>query len=189
MRIEFVGAQGTGKSSVADRLKELGIPIIDGVVRNLVKTQNIHINEKGNATSQNAIFYNYKHILDEYADYISTRSLIDVVAYTQYLYIHSNEDPDLLNEVLDQIHYIREHKYANTDVVYIYFPIEFELKSDGTRSVDKNYQKEIDKLIKQLLGSLNIKYYTISGSVEERVKFVEDLIEELESKKRPKRKK
>lgn len=185
MRIEFIGAQGTGKTTIVNLLKEYGIPIIDGVVRDLVNTYNIPINEKGSANSQETIFRCYKNIFEnKYADYISTRSLFDVVAYTQYLYLKSGDDHDLRDEVLTQVQELRDYLSFNKDVIYIYFPIEFELEGDGVRSVNKEYQKEIDHIITNLLKSTKVKYYTIHGSVEERMKFVEKIIEDFESKKK-----
>jgi hypothetical protein len=68
----------------------------------------------------------------------------------------------------------------NKDAVYVYFPIEFEIVSDGTRSLDKEFQKEIDDIIHEILEELKTrygtKYITVSGSVEERVKQIEKLL-------------
>ena len=56
----------------------------------------------------------------------------------------------------------------NPDIVYIYFPIEFEVVNDGVRSVDTEYQKVIDAYIKSSLDALKINYLTVHGTPEER---------------------
>jgi hypothetical protein len=73
-----------------------------------------------------------------------------------------------------------EFSVKNPDAVYVYFPIEFEIVSDGTRSIDKEFQNEIDCIIHEILEELKTrygtKYITVSGSVEERVKQIEKLL-------------
>lgn len=179
MKIEFIGAQGTGKTTVADQLTGFGIPVIDNVIRNLVKEQGIKINQQGTIEGQEAIFRAYEHALDEYMDFISTRSLFDVVAFTQYLYVHGRiEDP---YDVVRQVDRLVTYLHNNKDVVYVYFPIEFDPVDDGVRSTDKKYQKEIDKIMVEILKNTKTPYYTIHGTVEERVKFMNDLIDNIET--------
>ena len=180
MKIEFIGAQGTGKSSIAKFLKGNGIPIIDNVVRDLIDKHHISINERGNINSQWMIFDAYYHVLNEYPDFISTRSLFDVVAYSQYISKKSKED--IYQDVLDQVDELKEYLKYNKDVIYVYFPIEFEIKDDGVRSVDKAYQKEIDQIIQYRLKYTKTPFYTVHGSIEERVRYIEDLMDQIEEK-------
>lgn len=180
MKIEFIGAQGTGKTTVADRLRGQGIPIIDNVIRDLVKSDHIRINQSGDITSQNTIFRAYTYALDEYMDFISTRSLFDVVAFTQYLYTKGRiDDP---KDIVCMIDELKDYLKFNKDVIYVYFPIEFELVDDGLHDTDKTYQREIDKIIVEMLTRMKIPYYTIHGTVDERVKFVKELMDRIDER-------
>ena len=64
MYIHFIGAQGTGKTTLLNQLAEesikvdsgINFKIITNVVRNLVETEGVKINKKGSSKSQNIIF-------------------------------------------------------------------------------------------------------------------------------------
>jgi hypothetical protein len=58
----------------------------------------------------------------------------------------------------------------------VYVPIEFEIENDGERSIDKNFQQTIDFMIKNILDTSGIKYITVTGSVEDRLKQINDAL-------------
>lgn len=168
MKIIYTGAQSTGKSTILRHYKDLGYPVITEVVRNLSK-QGIKVNEQGDTSGQELIFDTYYDILSRSKNYISDRGLTDVLAYTKYLYDRDRVSQRTLNE---QLHSLKIFNQAHSDILYIYFPIEFPVVDDGFRSKDENFREEIDKNILDILINNNIPYLKISGSVEERIKLM-----------------
>jgi hypothetical protein len=109
-------------------------------------------------------------------NYIAERGLIDVLAYSLSRLKANRCSPTLIET---QYEHLIKFSENNKDVVYVYFPIEFEIVSDGTRSIDKEFQKEIDDIIYEILEAMKTRYgtkfITVSGSVEERAKQIENL--------------
>lgn len=66
--------------------------------------------------------------------------------------------------------------HDNPDIEICYFPIEFPVVDDGVRSTDEEFRAEIDFLIKTFLDSAEIKYHTITGTVEERIAKVDSIL-------------
>lgn len=179
LKINFVGSQGTGKSTLLESMRKdlefKGLKFQTEIVRKLVKTKNLSINESGDANSQRIFFNVYEKVLQK-TGYVSDRCLIDVYAYTNWLYDHKNtnsqELKNLYAEILRQRSSIRNRDFG----LVIYFPIEFDIVADGVRSVNKEFQKEIDDIIVDTLTKFDILYFTITGSVEQRLKQLKEII-------------
>lgn len=172
-RIILTGAQGTGKTTVLNLFKEAGWPVITEVVRKLHKEQGVSINRDGDGSTQQLVFNTYKELLAGEGPYVSDRGLTDVFAYsTDALNQHKMDAMKALNQGVEVINFAKE----NPDIVYIYFPIEFDVVNDGVRSVDPEYQKVIDVYIKNILDNLNIDYLTVHGTPEERYSQIMDFI-------------
>lgn len=58
---------------------------------------------------------------------------------------------------------------AKYDIVF-YIPPEIPLEEDGVRSLDPEFQRKVDEHYREVLEERGIKYITITGSVEERVR-------------------
>ena len=170
-RIIFTGAQGTGKTTVLKALEERGANVITEVVRNLSK-KGVKINEDGDENGQKKIFKAYEKLLSENTPYISDRGLVDVLAYTMYL-----SEKDLVSEelVTKQFKALAKFMKSNGDIIYCYFPIEFDVVEDGVRSVDEDFRKAIDENIKTILAKMGVTYVTVRGSQEERIAILDKL--------------
>src|SRR5574344_1654598 len=166
MKIVLIGSHGTGKTSILDELKKEhpNTFIITEVVRELHK-KGINISENGNNKSQYVIFNTYQELFEQNKNYISDRGLVDTLAYDRYLYKHKKISQIVL---LNHQQALRRFLKKNPDVIHIYFPIEFDLVDDGVRSTNKEFQKEIDNYVVDILNEYNINYIKVSGSVEER---------------------
>lgn len=170
-KIIFTGAQGTGKSTILNHYKEKGMNCITEVVRNLSK-QGININESGDEVGQKTIFETYKDVLSQPSDYISDRGLTDVLAYTMYLRDRNqNLNSTMLLQQMDLVEFNK-----NNDVIYCYFPIEFDVVDDGVRSTNEEFRREVDENIQQILKMCVDDYYVIHGTVEERIQQMDSII-------------
>jgi nicotinamide riboside kinase len=58
----------------------------------------------------------------------------------------------------------------------LFIPIEFEFKERNKPYDSKETQKEIDKILKEILNKFNIKYLTITGKVEDRLNSILKII-------------
>ena len=176
-RIIFTGAQGTGKTTILDEFRNQGKNVITEVVRNLAK-EGVKINEMGDEKGQKKIFSTYEKLLSEQVEYISDRGLIDVLAYTMHL-----NKKGLVSDKLvkSQFNALKKFVKNNQDIIYCYFPIEFDVVDDGVRSLDEDYRREIDNNIKEILISLGAPWVTIRGGVEARVNTVNMIYKWLEA--------
>lgn len=177
MKIIFTGAQGTGKTTILNHYKEHGYNIITEIVRNLSK-EGVKINEMGDLEGQRRIFNEYNKILNKEESYISDRGLTDVTAYTSYL-SNKNDDNDLRVECMYQLFDIQDFYQKNSAVITCYFPIEFPVVDDGVRSINEEFRHDIDVNIKNILDGIGIQYYTITGTVEERIKQIDKIIQNV----------
>ena len=171
MKYLFTGTQSTGKSTILQHYQEQGVNVVTEVVRTLAKTSGIKINELGDEEGQKLIFNTYKDILSNTENYISDRSMVDVAAYTQYLVNKGAVHPSIL---WDQLADLEEFVNGNPDAVFFYFPIEFPVVDDGVRSLDEEFREQVDKNILGILQSRRIPYVEVRGTVEERIKIIDE---------------
>lgn len=175
-KIILTGSQSTGKSSVLNYFQNTYLNCITEVTRNLAK-QGVKINEGGDGDGQIKIFETYEKLLNQDIDYISDRGLTDVLAYSFYLYKRGRVSSEVLNNQKMRVKEFFEH---NPNILVFYFPIEFDVVSDGVRSTDPNFRKEIDEYIENFLSEfIPNKYYTIHGTVGERIRFIIDKVGDL----------
>lgn len=173
MRFIFTGAQGTGKTTILNHFKENGVPVITEIVRNLAK-EGININEQGDLQGQRTIFNKYDELLSQTKTYISDRGLTDVIAYSYTLAEKGRVPYEFVNNQLDRL---KQFTQENPDIVYFYFPIEFPVVDDGVRSTDEHFRIVVDRYIKRILEAVGIRYVEVRGTVEERIKIVENTIQ------------
>lgn len=174
-RIILTGAQGTGKTTLMNALAADGTYTISHIRKHAAE-QGIDISvatEKG----QKEFFKSLKKELSSKRNYISDRGLTCVAAYT----FEKAISEDIPKKVADK-QYIDLVKFHtdNPDILLVYVPIEFSLEDDGIRSIDTEFQKKIDFLIKNILETSNIKYITVTGSVEERLAQIEAALKSKE---------
>ena len=66
--------------------------------------------------------------------------------------------------------------WGKTYDVIFYIPIEFALVNDGVRSTDEEYRLKIDRYILDILRDNNVKYYTITGNIPDRLSKIKQII-------------
>lgn len=177
-KIILTGAQGTGKTTILNYFKN-ELPVITEVVRKLAK-QGVPINEKGTVDGQKAIFEQYIKEFNEHDSYISDRGLTDVIGYT-LAQISLTEDKDesdkLLATSFQMFNRFINWLNNNPDVFFCYFPIEFPAEDDGVRSTNEDYRRKVDKFIKTVLDASGVTYITVTGTVEERINLIKEIID------------
>ena len=167
-RIILTGAQGTGKTTLMNALAADGTRTISHI-RKYAAEQDIDIST-ASEYGQKEFFKSLKKELSSKRSYISDRGLTCVAAYTFDKAIAG----EISKKVADKQYMdIVKFHTDNPDILLVYVPIEFPLEDDGTRSIDPEFQKKIDFLIKNLLETSGIKYITVTGSVKERLAQIE----------------
>ena len=169
MRIILTGAQGTGKTTVLNLLKDK-YPPITNVCRTLAKS-GVKLNEMGDTASQALIFDTYAELLKQ-ENYVSDRGLTDVFGYSTWLCKNGKiTREELLREEL-----LLRGFVENYPAIYFYFPIEFPVINDGVRSIDEEFRKEIDNNIHGNLLSYVGHFFMVSGSVDARIEGIQDVL-------------
>lgn len=70
---------------------------------------------------------------------------------------------------------VKQHAKESYDV-FIHLPVEFPLVKDGHRPVSEEFRKMSDRLLLDTLDELKIQYYIVSGSIEERLKKIVEIL-------------
>lgn len=178
-RIILTGAHGTGKTTVLNMFENEGWSVITEVVRRLNRDAGVKINEDGDLHGQRVIFSAYEELLKQ-DKYVSDRGLTDVIAYTKYLCDAGKLDHSLFEEQLDAF---KKFHNENPDILYCFFPIEFDIEDDNVRSTAKDFQKQINDNIRWIISEVGmtsdegIDFITVSGTPEERFQTIMEAIE------------
>jgi len=185
MRVCMTGTHAVGKTTLLTILKEK-YPNYDIQLESLTRKA-VNDPAKLNLTtpeeSEKLISEAYmKYFLDnQNKDFISSRHMIDVLAYSMYLAKkNGNISEEVMLEIQEKVEKLKEMKLFD---LVLYIPIEFDLPEveKGTKfregQEDKQYREDVDGIIKFLLWGYNIPYVKISGSKEERINKIVELLE------------
>lgn len=179
MKIVFIGAHGTGKSTLATDLQRClskikSFPLIESVARqcrSALKSNDIYKILDDNAQDKmkqemitDFAFWDFERICSWNIDCIMTRCPLDVVAYEIVNYGHNEGVLKNLSKLFD----FKFKGYFN-NCIFFYIPIEFDLVDDGIRPMGKEYQKKVDKAMLDLVNNLDLPIITITGDKQERL--------------------
>ena len=179
MRIFFTGAQGTGKSTLVKELakRHPELTVHDSMSKIFMKGDK---NNQLTPDFQKRISLYCLNLYVNDRDFISSRSYFDSIAYPTY-YVHQNIDNQI---ILDMVRLYEDLMFED-DCIYFYLPIEFEISEGNNllRITDKEYQRGIDEIIKDEIEYINTVYpgkvITLHGSVEERLREIENHLSKL----------
>jgi len=175
MRIGLLGSHGTGKSTLVDAfLKKF--PTYETPKeehsRSVVK-KGLGINFETSLESQVAFKDEFEIMInnpDTPKDFITPRTLIDLCAYNLYFFRRPEYrlNQTFVNKTLKLM--LKNLKWWD---LYLYVPIEFPIEHEDEFRIgqkkDSNYQIEIDTYINALLMNYGIPFFTLSGTIEERM--------------------
>ena len=184
MIISVIGTQCIGKSTfIKDFITtcpKFTIPEIDYI--NVIEKNNLKLNRQGDHRSQQFLFDFMKDQVLELAKdqdkfYIVDRSLVDVVAYSMWLYDNRPEvftEDQICEMIVDMQKYVNVYKYL------IYIPLamcnDVIVEDDKFRDTNVEYRKNIDSNFKYILDT----YYTdlppiieVFGNRTERIEMLQ----------------
>ncbi len=153
MRIAVAGAHGVGKTTLARALsKELGLPMIEEVVRGVAKKSGYKTTAQIRDASQEDRLKFQEDVLQEQIDtetrfgndFVSDRSAFDMVAYA-ILY----ELPDMDTQIM----YLKalRHSEQYDWIVYCPIPLGGSIENDGFRLTDNFSQLAVNSYISGML--------------------------------------
>jgi nicotinamide riboside kinase len=162
MKIAIVGSHGTGKTTLAKALAEkLKLNYIPDIVREEAAKKGFTINENTPPEVQLwLVMRQWELEKNTPESWIADKSLFDYLVYGN-LALRDEEVKNAIKIVVE-----RNAKY---DYVF-YLPIEFPMEVDLLRSQNEEFRREVDRRYKAYIDSSGIKYITLSGSVEKRIK-------------------
>lgn len=174
MRIAIIGSHCTGKTTLINLIWRC-IDFCDydfypEAVREISKL-NFQVNEYADDSSQLAMCA--IHLLHlKHKDIITDRCLLDNYVYA---YMLKERGSDISEKCIDILqHYFLDS--INKYDIYAFCPVEFEIKDDGFRMVDKKFQEEVsDEILRTLVKYVpQDKFILLNGETDERI---EQLIE------------
>lgn len=184
-KIAIIGTFGVGKTTLLNELAKLpefkDYHIVRETAREYLETHKLDINT---VNADPELLYQFqKNCLknqwqeEQHDKFLSDRSVYDSLAYSE-LGLSDDKMTDLLAEID-----IGLYKY---DVI-LYIPIEYPMSQadiDDNRSPDEDYRARVDvEIFAQAVAHFPVTdIYTITGTVEERVKQVLQLLNKINCK-------
>ena len=162
MRIAFVGAQGTGKTTLVNRLagphiREDRPYVYQEVVRDLMINRKIKINREGDNFSQDLVSVTHlNNAMESYYNIpnaLFDRCIIDSHAYGMTCPDVNVKSLDFSRHMIDVI--FKNYPY---DLLIYVPPYNEFLKEDGVRDTDSKYQQEVDQNMRNLIKCVEEDY-------------------------------
>jgi hypothetical protein len=166
-RIAIVGSFSTGKTTLAEAAApKLGLPLLPEVAREIVDL-GFKLDKDATVETETLIFLRQYYNEMTHPEFVGDRSLVDVMAYAAWVLENQERRKEfaLWDTCIDIARHHLRSQY--TDVFYL--PVEFGIVPDGLRPMDPEFQADIDGRLLHLLDAYDVKYSTLTGSVEERL--------------------
>lgn len=166
-RIALVGSFSTGKTTLAEMLaRRLELPLLPETAREVV---DLGFKLDKDATPETEVLIFLKQYNNELStsEFVGDRSLVDVMAYAGW--VLDNQPRCKETALWDECVKLAERRLRGNYSHVFYLPIEFPIVPDGLRPDDPAFQAEIDERVLHILKSHDIRYTTLTGSVQERM--------------------
>jgi 7-cyano-7-deazaguanine reductase len=184
LKIAIVGTHCSGKSTLIQGLSS-NFKKIESPTRK-AKEAGFPINFQGNSydlTQKFCANYDLNKLMEvenETDLVIFDRCILDTYIYTKYLWKRGL----VSKRCYEEIQKSWESNINSYDLFFLPNHNEIPFQNDGVRVFDKEFQEEIDKEFRQILFAKPFedfkvkKSWEVKGALEERVKFVEEKINE-----------
>lgn len=163
-----MGSFSTGKTTLAEAAaRHLDLPLLPEVARE-VAALGFRLDKDATPEVETLIFLKQFHNELTHREFVGDRSLIDVMAYAGWVLDNQarRQETALWEECVAIARLHLRSQYTHV----FYLPIEFPIVPDGLRPLDPGFQREIDERMLRLLSDHAIRYRTLRGSVEERLR-------------------
>lgn len=189
LKLALCGPHGSGKTTLLMFLKT-SLPLLDidylPEITRVIQKQGFQINEAGTQDTQLLVMSTHIQNLLLHNRFIVDRCLVDGYCYTKYLYeesLKNKEDPLAISAWCMSYCESLLQAYISRYTKIFYIPTEIPLKSDGVRSVDSYFHESIIRIFDETISTLSKTnpslFVTVSGSVKERVKIIQDTFHTL----------
>lgn len=178
MKIYLSGSHSTGKSTLVRYISEkYKLQIVSEVARMILSEKELNIDSLRADINlvnnyQQQVFSRQLAEEKKYDNFVSDRSLIDVLAYSQHTQILPSllQNPELTT-------YINNLKLPGTFLFFVR-PCKATMKADGVReSLNWDGIVAIDAQIKLLLQMFSINYFSINtDSMQERIQLIDSVL-------------
>ena len=173
MKIAFIGTHGTGKTALCHGLaqwlisKNKRVSMVTEIAR-LAKRAGLPINEETTIRSQKWIILTQiaKEVEEEKeSDFIvCDRGIIDNYAYLTHKFGNQQDLDPLIEQHLKSYDFLFK--------VPVYYPLQF----DGVRTMNQDFQKEIDQEIDKVLNEKQVRHHKLSAD-QDFLKQAKEIIE------------
>ena len=171
MKIGFCGTMSVGKTTLVNALAKL--PEFKGYNSRTERSK--HLMEMGiplntDSTLKGQFVFAAERASELLCDKILTdRTVVDVMAFCELSTSMTANESFYLNSALS-------HLIEDYDYLFFVSPVGVKMEDNGVRETNIEYREEINKKILNILDLRGIKYTTIQGTTEERVKLVKQTI-------------
>jgi nicotinamide riboside kinase len=156
MRIAMTGAHGTGKSTLAQALgNELGLQLLPTPGRAMA-LRGLPINRAASVTSQAVAWLLQLRHEERSLDWVSARSLIDVLAYATLA--AERGATALENELVEELTSTTRTLLAKRYDLLVYLPPLLQLVADDVRDSDPDFQRAVDSEIRGLIDEWDVDH-------------------------------
>lgn len=170
MKIVITGAQGVGKTTLAKHLKnEYPDLIILPEAARLAVEAGYKLDATATVETELWLIAKQLELESENKKWVADRCGIDLLAYILHLFPIEKQLIEFATKTLVP-------RFSNYDLV-LYLPGgQFAIEDDGVRTTDLMFQSEIDRKVKNILNTHKIAFLEITGTPEERLTKVKNLI-------------
>ena len=171
MKIGFCGTMSVGKTTLVNELAKL--PEFKDYKSRTERSK--HLMSMGiplntDSTLKGQLVFAAERASELLCDKIITdRTVIDVMAFSALSNSMSGNESFHLNSALG-------HLIDNYDYLFYVSPVGVKIEDNGVRETDVRYRDNINKKILEILDWRSVKYTTIQGNTEERIKLVKSVI-------------
>ena len=171
MKIGFCGTMSVGKTTLVNELAKL--PEFKNYTSRTERSK--HLRDLGiplnmDSTLKGQFVFAAERASELLCDKILTdRTVIDVMAFCELSESMTANEAFYLNSALG-------HLIDDYDYLFYVSPVGVKMEDNGIRETDIKYRDEINKKILSILDLRDIKYTTIQGTTEERIKLVKQTI-------------
>jgi len=182
MRIAIIGAQGVGKTTLANQIIEAypDFKLLPEAAR-LAQELGFKLDEQADLKTEIWITTKQLELESQEGSWVADRCFIDLTIYLDHLFSSKQEFDDLRNQVRNLA-----HQQARKYDLIVYLPTkEFPLISDGVRNIDLLFQEAIDQKFVKWLAKAELPHVVIRGDPTQRLAQTKNLIDKhLKGKRR-----